>query len=72
MLDRSFAGREFDAALLAELPPEVDTCGERGEFHTCSYDGPMFQHPVPIETGITVERDGFVFTDLTILQSMTK
>jgi uncharacterized protein (TIGR00290 family) len=72
VLDRSFAGREFDAALLAELPPEVDPCGERGEFHTCSYDGPMFQHPVPIETGITVERDGFVFTDLTILQSMTK
>ena len=25
----------------------------------------MFAHPVPIETGITVERDGFVFTDLT-------
>ena len=66
VVDRSFAGREFDAALLAELPPEVDPCGERGEFHTCSYDGPMFQHAVPIETGVTVERDGFVFTDLTL------
>jgi diphthamide synthase (EF-2-diphthine--ammonia ligase) len=66
VLDRSFAGREFDAALLAELPPEIDPCGERGEFHTCSYDGPMFQHAVPIETGITIERDGFVFTDLTL------
>jgi uncharacterized protein (TIGR00290 family) len=72
VLDRSFAGREFDAALLAELPPEIDPCGERGEFHTCSYDGPMFHHAVPIETGITVERDGFVFTDLTIVQSMTR
>jgi uncharacterized protein (TIGR00290 family) len=66
VLDRSFAGREFDAALLRDLPPEVDPCGERGEFHTCSYDGPMFHHAVPIETGITVERDGFVFTDLCI------
>src|SRR6267154_5867097 len=66
VLDRSFAGREFDLALLADLPPGVDPCAERGEFHTCAYDGPMFSRPVPIETGITVERDGFVFTDLTI------
>jgi uncharacterized protein (TIGR00290 family) len=72
VIDRSFAGREFDAALLAELPPEVDPCGERGEFHTCSYDGPMFQHAVPIETGVTVERDGFVFTDMTLPQSITR
>lgn len=72
VLDRSFAGREFDATLLAELPPDVDPCGERGEFHTCSYDGPMFRHAVPIETGVTVERDGFVFTDLTIPQSLTR
>src|SRR5213593_1920117 len=71
VLDRRFAGREFDAALLAELPPGVDPCAERGEFHTCAYDGPMFSHPVPIEIGITVERDGFVFTDLTIVNQST-
>ena len=69
VLDRSFAGREFDAALLADLPPGVDPCAERGEFHTCAYDGPMFSHPVPIETGITVERDGFVFTDLCVIRN---
>jgi diphthamide synthase (EF-2-diphthine--ammonia ligase) len=61
-----FAGREFNAALLDELPASVDPCGERGEFHTCSYEGPMFNHPVRIDTGITVERDGYVFTDLTL------
>jgi uncharacterized protein (TIGR00290 family) len=66
ILDRSFAGREFDAALLADLPPGVDPCAERGEFHTCAYDGPMFSRPVPIDTGVTVERDGFVFTDVVI------
>jgi uncharacterized protein (TIGR00290 family) len=66
VIDRRFAGREFDAALLDELPGSVDPCGERGEFHTCSYAGPMFSQPVPVETGITVERDGFVFTDLAI------
>src|SRR3977135_370966 len=59
VMDRGFAGREFDAALLAELPPQIDPCGERGEFHTCSYDGPMFHHPIAIKTGITVDRDGF-------------
>lgn len=65
-LDRSFAGREFDAQLLADLPEGVDRCAERGEFHTCAYAGPMFSAPIPIETGVTVERDGFVFTDLTV------
>ena len=59
-----FAGREFDGALLNDLPDNVDPCGERGEFHTFAYAGPMFSHPIAIRTGETVERDGFVFTDL--------
>ena len=63
-LDAAFAGRAFDAALLAELPPAVDPCGERGEFHTFAWDGPMFRHPVSIRRGEVVERDGFVFADL--------
>jgi uncharacterized protein (TIGR00290 family) len=62
-LPESFAGREFDAALLRELPPEVDPCGERGEFHTCVYGGPMFTAPVPLEAGEVVNRDGFVYAD---------
>jgi uncharacterized protein (TIGR00290 family) len=64
LLDPSFAGREFDAALLNELPPTVDPCGERGEFHSFAYAGPMFRRPIAIESGIIVERDGFVFADL--------
>ena len=71
-LDRSFAGREFDARFLADLPPSVDPCGERGEFHTFAYDGPMFAHPVEIETGVTVDRDGFVFTDLLGVESRVR
>ncbi len=63
-IDRRFAGREFDAALLTELPASVDPCGERGEFHTFAYDGPMFSQPIAVEPGISVERDGFVFADL--------
>jgi uncharacterized protein (TIGR00290 family) len=63
-LDRSFAGRRFDHALLTELPAGVDPCGENGEFHTCVSAGPMFQAPIPVRPGITTERDGFVFADL--------
>jgi len=62
-LPASFAGREFDTALLAELPPQIDPCGERGEFHTCVYGGPMFTATLPIEAGEIVNRDGFVFAD---------
>lgn len=63
-LPESFVGREFDAQFLADLPSDVDPCGERGEFHTFAYDGPMFEHPVPIQLGEIVRRDGFVFADL--------
>jgi uncharacterized protein (TIGR00290 family) len=63
-LSREFAGRRFDAELLRDLPDDVDPCGERGEFHTFAVEGPMFRHPLEVEVGETVERDGFVFTDL--------
>ena len=59
----SFAGREFNE-VLSELPGEVDPCGERGEFHTFAYAGPMFSSPIGVESGEVVERDGFVFADL--------
>ena len=64
VLPARFAGRAFDAALLTELPAGVDPCGERGEFHSFAWDGPAFRHPVEIESGEVVERDGFVFADI--------
>lgn len=63
-LDGAFSGRAFDAALLADLPPSCDPCGERGEFHTLVHDGPMFAHPLAVERGASVLRDGrFAYTD---------
>ena len=64
-LDPSFAGRPYDEQLLAELPPRVDRCGENGEFHTFVHAGPIFVEPIGCKTGEIVERDGFVFCDLT-------
>lgn len=63
-LHRKFAGRRFDAGLLAELAQGVDPCGENGEFHTFAHEGPMFREKIPVEVGEIVERDSFVFADL--------
>jgi uncharacterized protein (TIGR00290 family) len=68
-LDRSFAGRRFDHAFLADLPSGTDPCGENGEFHTCVSAGPMFRTPLAVDTGEVTERDGFVFADLKLSQS---
>jgi uncharacterized protein (TIGR00290 family) len=64
LLDASFAGRQFDRALLADLPVGVDPCGERGEFHSFAYDGPMFHRPIAVSLGKIVDRDGFAFADV--------
>jgi uncharacterized protein (TIGR00290 family) len=64
VLDSAFAGRAYDEQLLAELPLEVDPCGENGEFHTFVHAGPMLAEPIACETGDVVERDGFIFCDL--------
>ena len=58
-------GRAFDAELLAALPSGVDSCGENGEFHTFVWSSPDFSAPIPVEVGEIVEREGFVFADLT-------
>jgi uncharacterized protein (TIGR00290 family) len=64
-LGPEFAGREFDAAFLADLPETVDPCGERGEFHTCVYGGPLFARSLPLVTGERVRRDGrFEYCDV--------
>ena len=63
-LPASFAGRRFDAALLADLPASADPCGENGEFHSFVSAGPMLSRRISVRVGDTVERDGFAFADL--------
>ena len=64
-LNPGFAGRDFDTALLQDLPAGVDPCGENGEFHTFVYEAPVFSQPIAAKCGDIVERDGFVFADVT-------
>ncbi len=64
-LEPAFAGREFDEALLDDLPPTVDPCGERGEFHTCVYEGPIFEEALELKRGERVLREErFEYCDL--------
>lgn len=64
-LPASFAGRVFSPALLPDLPSDVDPCGENGEFHTFAFAGPMFDRAVEVRVGEVIEREGFVFADVT-------
>jgi uncharacterized protein (TIGR00290 family) len=65
VLGREFAGREYDAQLLEDLPASVDPCGENGEFHTFVYGGPVFPTPLHITRGERVTREGrFHYCDL--------
>lgn len=64
VIPRSLAGREWNEEFVAELPAGADPCGENGEFHTFAWASPAFHAPIPVVSGETVERDGFVFTDV--------
>jgi diphthamide synthase (EF-2-diphthine--ammonia ligase) len=63
-LSERFVGRQYDERLLADMPPGVDPCGERGEFHTFCYRCPEFSTEIPVTVGDVVERDRFWFADL--------
>jgi uncharacterized protein (TIGR00290 family) len=63
-LPAELAGKEYNDGFLKALPDGVDPCGENGEFHSFAFDGPMFNRPVAFAVGETIERDGFIFTDL--------
>jgi uncharacterized protein (TIGR00290 family) len=64
VLDQSFAGRTIDAEFLSSLPPQVDPCGENGEFHSFVFDGPIFAEAVKFSIGEVVLRESFWFCDL--------
>jgi diphthamide synthase (EF-2-diphthine--ammonia ligase) len=71
VLASSFAGREFDTSLLADLPPSADPCGENGEFHTFVYSGPMLRSAIDAKLGETIERDSFLYCDLLATQALS-
>ncbi|MBI2082440.1 MAG: diphthine--ammonia ligase [Deltaproteobacteria bacterium] len=67
-LPKKFCGSAFDHKFLASLPPHIDPCGENGEFHSMVHAAPIFKERIPVKVGKTVERDGFVFTDVRLIK----
>ncbi|MFQ5873957.1 MAG: diphthine--ammonia ligase, partial [Dehalococcoidia bacterium] len=57
-LGREFVGRKFDEDFLADLPSQVDPCGENGEFHSFVYDGPLYRRRIPYALGEVILREG--------------
>ena len=79
-LGKEFLGMKIGAEFLSRLPPNVDPCGENGEFHTFVYNAPFFSAPIPITTGEIVHKTygqaanesskwdtGFYFLDVSLL-----
>ena len=69
-LSPSFSGRKWDGSLIKSFSESVDPCGENGEFHTLVTNGPMFDFPIEVEPGESVEREGFFFTDMKLKTSL--
>ncbi len=65
-----WVGREFDAGFVAEVRamPGVDVAGERGEYHSFVYDGPLFRGPVRFTAGPALEIDGHRIQDLRLVE----
>lgn len=63
-LGKEFCGREFDHEFIESLPRGADPCGERGEFHTFVYAGPVFEREMQVKSGEVALRDGFYFADI--------
>jgi uncharacterized protein (TIGR00290 family) len=54
VLDGNFAGRFYDRSLLADLPDSVDPCGEKGEFHSFAFDGPIFREKIAFSSNFLI------------------
>lgn len=72
-LPPGYCGRRYDAEFVNSLPPGVDACGERGEFHTCVVSAPLFGHRLElrvasigeVRTGTTGSTATYCFANLT-------
>ena len=72
VIGQAFCGRVIDKRFLSELPVSVDPAGENGEFHSFTFNGPIFKQPVSFTVGEKVLRDGFWFCDLVPLQHLSR
>lgn len=65
-LGKEWLGRVINAEFVKELEDlgNVDLCGEKGEYHTFVYDGPIFKNPVKFKTGKETFRNDRWFLEI--------
>jgi len=63
-LSPEWVGRDLDASFFASLPPDIDPCGENGEFHSFVYGGPGFFYPVRFDRSAPRSAGRFHYCDL--------
>ena len=65
-LDSKWLGRHIDKEFIQDLKAlkTIDLCGEKGEYHTFVYDGPIFQNRIEFEQGSKTLRDKHWFLEI--------
>ncbi|MEW6189247.1 MAG: diphthine--ammonia ligase, partial [Actinomycetota bacterium] len=65
-LGKEWLGREINKGFIEELKAlrNVDLCGEKGEYHTLVYAGPIFKKPLEFTVGEKVLKDKHWFLEL--------
>ena len=65
-LNERWLGREIDEDFIQEVKAlkDIDLCGEKGEYHTFVFDGPIFTGRVPFSPGNKISRDNYCFLEI--------
>lgn len=65
---REWLGRDFSEEFIDELEhcENTDVCGERGEYHSFSFSGPMFGAPLELRNESQFEIENHLILDLTV------
>jgi diphthine-ammonia ligase len=61
---------DFVEAVLAH--PSIDSCGERGEYHSFVESGPLFRTPLQTDVGPRVEMEGHALLELQLREPTAK
>ncbi len=65
---REWLGRDFSEDFILELEncENVDVCGERGEYHSFAFGGPLFRSPLELRAASRFEMENHLILDVTL------
>jgi uncharacterized protein (TIGR00290 family) len=70
-LDQKWLGKSINREFIEELKTfrNVDLCGEKGEYHTFVYEGPIFKSPIKFIMGEKILKDKHWFLELELKEN---